>query len=339
MKTLKKLFQNPLFNLALIGLITFLVYKSLLGSNWQQVMDSIKTANIWYLSLAILAQCLSVVLAGIVLWSIGRLFKQKMSKTLAIDASFVSALGSGIMPLGSGAQLFQFYVFDKSNIERSSIVAMLWIEFILFQASLVVTALILILLNLKPLIQSGYWIGVVVGFIITSFVLIGLTLLSLSQTFYNLVIKVVTKIYSILPIKKDSQEFESSLRQQVLKFKDALDLFKSNKKSILILLGLNIIRMILFLSVSIWIGYSFGLLNLDIVGILGGHIFVMMHNSFIPIPGQTGSSEFFFQQFLSPYYQHQTTQILIVWRFIQYYLVLILGALVFLKVKVRRNKT
>lgn len=339
MKHLKSLFKNPIFNVALIALITFLVYQNLIGSDLNTVVDSIRNSNVIYILFAVLAQLLSIGLTGYVLYKIGSLFQSKMSLSLAIQASFVGAMGAGIMPLGSGAQLFQFYLFNQAGLDNNNVVAMLWIEFILFQISLVITSLVLIVLNFPTLLASNFLVGVLVGFGVTSFVLIGLTLLSLSSKFYNLVIRIVSFIAKKLPLKIDHQEFEKNLNQQVDKFKDAIQLFKSNKPLIIRLIVINIIRMLLFLSVSTLIALAFGLKDISFLGILSGHIFVMMHNSFIPIPGQSGSTEFFFQEFLGPHFNELTTSVLVVWRFIQYYLVLIIGAIIFMFYKIRRRKT
>lgn len=339
MDKLKRVIKSPLFNLILLIFITVLVYSQLLGSNFDVFIDSIKNANKIYLFVALLAQVITMLLTGYILYKVGKLFKSKLSYSLALQASFVGALGSGIMPMGSGAQLFQFYLFNKAQIETTNIAIILWIEFLLYQAGLVIVTLVLILLNMEALKQSGLMLGVIVGMFVTSFVLVGLSLLSISQSFYNLIIKCVTKIYSILPIKKDVTVFENKLNNQVVKFQESLELFANNKRLIVQLVLVNIVRMGLFLSVSYFVARSFGLNDLSIVSILGGHIFVMMHNSFIPIPGQSGTTEYFFNKFLGRFYQSFTTSIVIVWRFITYYFVLIIGAFIFMFYKFRGRRT
>lgn len=338
MKKLKSLFKNPFFNLVLIGLITFLVYKNLIGSQYEIVIQSLSTSNFVYLVLAIIIQFSTLFLAGYVLMKIGHLFELKMSFPLAVSASFVGILGSGIFPMGSGAQLFQFYVFNKESMDNSKVIAMLWIEFVLYQSALVVVSLILILTNISTLINSGYLIGVGIGFLMTSFVLIGLTLLSFSEGFYKFIIKSIGRIYKLLKLKGDVSQIEQSLYQQVSQFKETLDLFKSNTSLILRLLCLNILRLILFLSVSFFVAKALGIPHLPYWSLLGAHIFVLMHNSFIPIPGQSGTTEYFFQQFFTPYYSSQTTQVLIVWRFIQYYLTMIVGAIILMVYKMKPRR-
>ena len=60
-----------------------------------------------------------------------------------------------------------------------------------------------------------------------------------------------------------------------------------------------------------------------------GISYVMLIGSFVPIPGGSGGLEFAFSRFFGLYMiGYVTSSLMIIWRFITYYLGMIIGALV-----------
>ena len=65
---------------------------------------------------------------------------------------------------------------------------------------------------------------------------------------------------------------------------------------------------------------------LDVVALSS---FVLMANSFIPIPGASGGTEMFFSLLFHGMMGYLTGAVMILWRFSSYHIVIILGAIIF----------
>ena len=105
------------------------------------------------------------------------------------------------------------------------------------------------------------------------------------------------------------------------------------KKKSLFFLGivLNFIGLIAWYSIPLFLAYSLGdFISLNLMKSLTASAYVMVAGSFIPIPGASGGIEYAFTKFFSNFLEkNKVATILILWRFITYYLGMILGAILF----------
>ena len=104
-----------------------------------------------------------------------------------------------------------------------------------------------------------------------------------------------------------------------------------NKLSFLGMIFINFVGLICFYLVPLTILYSTG----DYTSFNGlksiiASAYVMLMGSFVPIPGGTGGLEFGFIKFYGNFIKGSIlTAIMITWRFITYYIPMIVGAIAF----------
>lgn len=338
LSSMKKILNNPIFNAIIILLITYFVYSKMITSNLEEVLSSLKQVNIGYLILSVLSQVLMVFLASLALFKIGQLFTSKMKLSFSITTTMIGFLAANILPLGSGMQVFQYMVLKENDIDNNDIVATLWIEFISYQMALVILAWGIVLSNFSVVLNDSFNIGIMIGVVVSSFVLLSLTLLSFSTNFYRFVNWVVIKGVKVLRLKVDINHFNEQLDTHINKFKDTLNLFRNNKKLMMTLLFLNLFRLLALVSCGYLVARAFGLDEFNYYSIISRHVFILMLISFIPVPGASGTTEFFFTHFFSSIYLGLTTSILLLWRFVSYYLIIIVGTCFFLVFKLRKRR-
>ena len=124
------------------------------------------------------------------------------------------------------------------------------------------------------------------------------------------------------------------------KFNDFHECGKAlRKRKNLYIMGiiLNVVSLLCLYSVPLFILYSIGdFNNLTMVDTLTSSAYVYVIGAFVPIPGASGGIEYGFTQFFGNFISlSKISAVLLLWRFITYYLGMILGALSLLYFKKR----
>ena len=151
---------------------------------------------------------------------------------------------------------------------------------------------------------------------------------SLQNFFVNVVLKVGAKVHLV----RDYETEVHKVNQHLEDFRRELKTLQKNKRMLIQVSTLNIIKLTLLYSIPYFCAKS---LSLDVSQIkltefIGVTSFVYMITSFIPIPGASGGSEgTFIIMFGYLLGSVGAKGSMIVWRFVTYYSILIVGAIVF----------
>ncbi len=100
----------------------------------------------------------------------------------------------------------------------------------------------------------------------------------------------------------------------------------------------NVVRLILYFILPYLIAKALRapVLRSDIYNMMALASFVMMINVFIPLPGASGGTELTFLSMFATVVDHiYLSPLVLIWRFLSYYLIIIVGALIFLYYKRR----
>lgn len=341
MAKIKKILNNPLFNILIVIVITYLVYKLLLAPNLDDIVLAIKQANPYLITLCILLGLLSVIMGGVALSAYAKLFNPRFSIKAGSEACFIGAMAGGIMPFGSGTQVFQFYVFRKYDTESADAISILFIDFIVYQTTMIITILSLILLRFSKFTQVSNWIWlVIIGFIINSFILVSLVLIAKSKRFHRFVSIHLVNLLLRLKLIKNKEQVINNLNNQIEKFQQATFILSNNK----IVLGIgafsNFLRLMITHSLPYFIAKSLGI-HLEIhqlIDIIALSAFTAQLNTFFPSPGATGGTEVVFKSMFEDLFLQMTLGVLVIWRVVTYYLIVIVGALLFVGVRQYKPK-
>ena len=128
-------------------------------------------------------------------------------------------------------------------------------------------------------------------------------------------------------------EFASIYVNLRLQFHESILLFKGEKTLVLKLIILNIIRFTLQFSFPIFIIYLLGidLKDVTLLSVISFSAFIMLANAFIPIPGASGGTELMFVGMFGLIISNpvEVTTVMLLWRFLSFYLIIIIGAIIF----------
>lgn len=341
-KKIRAVFKSTAFNILLIFGLTFLVLYISMKDDGDQVLDALRNVNIFWLIGIILLMVFERYLLG---WGLAlecRLTHPKYTTKQGFVNSYVAGLFNNITPGASGGQIAQGYIFRKQGIPVSNSVGVLWLDFIVYQSTMCMFVLLLILLKFHYFYSkySQFFLIVIFGFMVGAGVIVFLWLLAISPRFYTWLTTTGINIGCKLHLVKDRQKTLANLNTQLKQFDHEVVVLRTHRKMIALLAGQDLIRLIIYYSVPFLCACALGIpvtgdMFFDMLALAS---FVAMVNAFLPMPGSSGGTEAtFILMFSTLFTKAQATSIMILWRFVTFYQVLVVGSIVFLIAKTKKD--
>lgn len=331
---MKNSFKKYALNLVWIVLFAAIALFLTLRSEFQSILDVLKNINVFWLFVIIIVALLPFLFEGLVLKNFANIYNKKYSLKQGIVNGFVGGFFSGITPFASGGQFAQVYVFKKQGVSTTNSFGILLMHFIIYQSLMVLYTLLILLFKFNKFFTeySSFVSLALIGFFINAVVITVLMIGAISHRFQKFLTGTVLKIGYRLHIVKDYAYAKRALDQKLEDFREELNVMKHHKQVIM--------KSALCIFLKLTIQYSIPFLTMLALGrklpfelffdYLGICSFVYMITAFIPIPGASGGSEgtyvllysFLMGNILAP-------SSMLIWRFATYYLVMLVGALVF----------
>ncbi|MFV0479665.1 MAG: YbhN family protein [Anaerorhabdus sp.] len=340
MKTIKKLMKSYVFNIALVIFFTGFVLWLTLKDNFNEIMGMLSKVQIGWFLVVLFLVILYQVIIGWILKKLTVLSNPHYKWSQGIVNSFVASFFHGVTPSASGGQFAQVYIFKKQGVDLTDAASILWMDFIIYQATMVVSVLILILLKFQYFFAnfSQFFLLVLLGFLINGVIIVGLWALVTFPKLYRWITTKGIQIGHKLHIVKDEAKALENLNGQLERFAKETYKLKTHKKTIIQSTLANALRMLVYYSIPFFCAKA---LNIevgmsDMLNILALSSFVSMINCFIPIPGASGGTEATFVLMFSTLFGTiSATSMMILWRVMTYYFIMILGGIVFIYAKSR----
>lgn len=330
-------------NIIILIVISIFIMYLIMKDDFYSIIDAIKNVDIKYLFIALIFMTLYVFFQSLSLHlylkSIKKDYKLKDTFILMCTAQFFNA----ITPFSSGGQPFQMYLLKKQGIKLTDSGNALLQNFFTYQLALIIMGTFAVTINsIFNIIPSSSLLRkiVLIGYIVNIIILLLLFLLGKAKKFNT---KLFNKIFSFIfgfKFIKNKEKLKESAIKKIDEFYESSVYFKKNKFILLKSTFYNIIGLVMFYLIPLFIFYSIGKFNsisaLDSIVCASYTCFV---GSFVPIPGGTGGLEYAFIEFFRSF--SNTTIIsasMILWRFTTYYLPMILGAISLIFVKNRKEE-
>ena len=314
-------------NTILLLLITIAVLYILLKDNFNNIIESFKNIDLKYIFLAIIFYYLSVFIKGYINYKIVN-DKNKISIKESIKHNLITQFFNGVTPFSTGGEPMEIYMLTEHNISLPKATNYAVQSFIFYQVSLVTCGAIAVVYNyifhIFPKVQVLQKL-VLLGFVINIIVITVLLLISNSKKSSELIKKIIIKICTFLKININKNNLDKKFDDYYEGFKDI-----SNNKLIYTGVLLNIISLSCLYITPLFVAKAMGVTNLTIIEVITASAYVYLIGAFVPIPGASGGIEYGFTQFYGNFIgSEKIGAILIVWRFITYYLGIIVGAIIF----------
>ena len=332
MKILENIKKNAIF-LLLISVIVLIV---VLHDDFNAIVKAFQNINYSYIIIALLFYFISVSIKGFVNYLIVN-DKKKISIREAIKHNFIAQFFNGITPFSSGGQPMEIYMLTEHDISLTKATNLTIQNFIFYQIALVICGLIAVSYNFifhifpkEHLLQHL----VLLGFLINILVVIVL-MFSTRERFVKVIYNTIKKVSKFFKIKINDEK----LKDTFVEFSTGMTELKKRRKLTVIGIFLNVVSLCSLYCVPLFVIYSLGVFsNLSIIDTIVSSAYVYLIGAFVPAPGGSGGIEYGYTQFFGNFVGIEIISAsLLIWRFITYYLGMIIGALLFsLEKKVKK---
>lgn len=324
-------------NIALCALafVVMFIYLFVAGEA-EDLLRALSTFNYGFLVLA---------LVGIVIyWVLESACMQLICNSLFRGFSFiktniVTVIGqyfNCITPLSSGGQPMQAYYYSRFGLPAHASLPMLLCRFIVYQLTMTVYAIIVLVLrfnyfttDMKPIMFL-----VAIGFI-GGFVLIAMLFaLAFAKGPIMRITRWVINLAGKIGILKKPEETHASVEKSLEEAYEGIR-FLLREPVLLVKVSLvTFVQLTVYFSLSWVIFAGFGLQEHDYFTVISCQAFVYLISSFVPLPGAIGAAEASYIAFFNYVYGDPSMVALstFVWRFFTFYLPIVLGMILTLMV-------
>lgn len=314
--------------------ITAIIMYLLLKDDFPQIVSTILRMKYIYLIIGIVLIVFYWLIKAIALYLISKEYSKTISFKSIFLQTIITQFFNGVTPFSTGGQPMQIYMLNKSKISLAKSTNIVMQEFITYQVALVLYGIFAVLVNYKLEIFNDAVVLknlVLLGFLINTSICIVMLILSfskkMSKTLFNIVFKVLSKLKFIGNLDSKKEKWNNRL----VEFQESAELFKKNKLLFAKCFILNGIALTCYYVIPYFliIGIEGAMLVTPLTAIVAS-AYTLIIGSFVPIPGGTGGIEYGFLRFFGVFNTGATlSAILLIWRFITYYLGIIVGGVAF----------
>ena len=327
MKYVKNIRKNAIILLIVLILVLYFVLKD----DFVNIINTLLKADFGWILFAVIFIFVYWILRALCLFMITREYSKKMKFKKIFQLTLITQFFNGITPFSSGGQPMEVYYLSKLGIKPTKGTNIILQNFILYQMALIVHGIIAIYLNYRFHFFKEIAILrqlTLIGFIINAAVGVGLLFISFSTKFNRNVVHLLIKVCHKLRIVKDKEKSIEKWSTRLNEFHESAVVL-SNKKSIFIKGFIYcFLSLAVFYIIPLFVIYGMGDFNIGIMETISASAYVLIIGAFVPIPGGTGGIEYGFMQFFGNFISGSVLSAsLLVWRFITYYLGIILGAI------------
>lgn len=323
-----------ILNFALIFILSGLVLWLSLREDGASVIAAIRKADLRWIFVILAGVALIRISVGWNLMEYCHLSNRNYTLKQGIINAFIGGFFNQITPGSSGGQFVQVFIFRRQGIGLSQSAGVLWMDFIVFQVTMVITVFGLILLRFSKFYHSysQFFLVVLLGFIINLGVIALLYAMARFRRVYETLSRFIFKVGTKFHIIKNKASAEVKLEQALVRFAIEVKKLRGNKQILPKVAGSNLLRLFIYYSVpfaaakALHIPVSVSQLP-DILALTS---FVTMVNAFLPMPGSSGGTEAtFILMFSTMFHSVEARSIMLVWRFMTYFMDVVMGAAVF----------
>ena len=320
-----------IINFIIIFVVLLLVLYFSLKDSFNEIISDIINMNPLCVIAAIITLCLCRCLMAITHYMVIRLNNEKVPYYKCLMINFIILFFHGITPFAGGGQPMEVYYLHKENIRVTKATNITLQNFIVYQITFVFIGILALVYNAWfDLFPKDHLIKrlVVLGFTINILVLVITFVLSFCRKFSKNICDKLISICVNMKIIHDEDKIRDRINGYLNGFyNNALELGKHKFKVVEMIL-IDFLAIIILYSMPYFIALGFGF-KLNFINVLVTTAYVMTIGSFVPIPGGTGGIEYGFIFFFGYLIKGKVVNaMMLIWRFVSYYLGMIFGAIV-----------
>ncbi|MDD3304578.1 MAG: lysylphosphatidylglycerol synthase transmembrane domain-containing protein [Bacilli bacterium] len=320
-------------NILIVIIASLIIMYFILKDDFSNISAVIASANIWWLILGAGMLFIYWFFQTICLLTVSNATSEKISFKNLFKSTIVCNFFSAITPSATGGQPFQIYYLNKKGVKLGEATNLVVEQTTLYQIALVLMGLIAIILNFFfDFFPSDNFLKklVLIGFLVNTAVIVILSYISFGKkSNKSIALKIVRFLHKIKIIRNEEKSLEK-VEKVVDSFYVSATTLNKNKFALVKGVVFNFIGLAFLYSVPLMVAYSLGnYTDLNLLITIVSAAYVMLIGTFVPIPGGSGGIEYAFAAFFGFYIIGPTLMaMLLLWRFLTYYLPILIGGIV-----------
>lgn len=294
-----------------------------------EIRQALEGFNIWWLFGCLAALLLYWLADALLLHDITHYMYQRVSFGQSLKVGLIGLYYCALTPSSTGGQPMQVVYMRRDGIPVGTATSIVSIKFVIYElslCSLYIAGMCLRGSYFYTYHNEAFWLAVL-GFVIN---LAAVVVIILSIVNKKLVLKIGCGLISLLSklriVKKKDQTVEN-LRHTIDDYHMAAAYISKHKLRALGSYIISVLNLSFLFVIPYLIYLSFGYSANNVLDIFAMEAMLFLAVSFIPLPGAAGASEGGFLLFFGPFFGAATGVAMLVWRFLTYYMILIVGSL------------
>lgn len=320
------------YNLILLFLFTFVMLFFVLKDDFDDILHALLNIKYYYILLILFIIFVSDLIKALVLYNSCNVNKIKYKYLECLRLIIVSHFFDGITPFASGGQAYQILKLKSKNINYSRGIGLIFYNFTIFQFSFLILCILSIVINkifkifiIPAIFNKVLIIGLIINILMG--VLLGAVFFKKKNNL-NFIYKIIRFFVKIKIINQNKYD---KLKRYIDSVVNALSNIKKNWFSIFKNIILNILFLICFYSIPYFVFLSLGIHNINIFISLLLYFHVVLISTYVPMPGAVIGFEYAFLYLFGLYITGPILKAgMLLWRFLTYYLLMIIGFILFL---------
>lgn len=254
--------------------------------------------------------------------------KQKFRKSLKIG--IMGLYYGALTPFSSGGQPMQVVYMRREGIPVGTSTSIVTVKFIVYELSLCLLYIIAMIVKGSFFYENYhhiFWLTTA-GFILNLLAVAFISMVMLNRSFTEKFVHGFIHFLSKIKIIRKEEKRTSKIDTLIDDFFISSTYIKNDIKHFFISIIISVINLAFLFAIPYFIYRAFGLTNESFILIFTLQAFLFLAVSFVPLPGAAGASEGGFYIFFSKFFGSIPIFMpMIIWRFLTYYLILVVGSI------------
>ena len=328
-----KKFMNAIKkNTIILMIVTVIVLFFVLKDNFILVFKNITNINIFWIIVSLLCVLIYWISQSLTIHMMVKEYSNNIKFKTIFFQTLTTQFFNGVTPFSTGGQPMAIYMLTEEDVKPAHATSIILQNFLLYQMALLFIGGIAVILNyslnlfpdsivLRKLIALGFIINTIVGVVII--------LISFSKKFNKEFISKLIDFLSLIRIVKNKEKTKKKWCRLLDEFHNSASLLKKDKTLFIKGFTYNLIGLIFLYLTPIFILFSLkNYVSLNLINTISSSAYVFIMGAFVPIPGGSGGVEFGYLEFFKYFIPNSLLSTsLLLWRFITYYLGILIGGI------------
>ncbi len=322
----KKQLWRILYIVLTLGII-FLA--GVLDQNLPDVINAIKSLNIWWILIATTGILLFWVLEGVIIKYLSSFLHGRISFMRCLKIGIIGQYYCALTPGASGGQPMQVMYLAREGVKVGISTCMMCIKLICYLSATSTFILLGYILSGEYIYtyhNQAFWLAMIC-FAISVLAIAATIILFYNDKLIQNVVHWFVRVLHKLHIIKNQEKLSASADKLIADFKSSSTYFRQYKTKVAITYLLSVLQMFGYYTIVGFLYIATGMSGGSLYEVLIMQAFLYTTVSFIPTPGSAGAAEAGFYLFMAGFFPAGLMfVVMVIWRIITYYSNLIVGA-------------